>query len=278
MKLEPNAIRSRVNKLASKSRTGLEIVGAEPKLAINAIAAFGASYLRTTKSPKILVGTHHKVLTAYMSRVFRAFARFTKRSISIGMAEDVDYTADVIFDNHSQFDFSKLDCEYVGIHFRRDPRDLVVSAGFYHKRSGERQLHVPSEEFGGKTYQEYVNAMESMEDVFLFELDHSAGMNIRQMIQWDYARGFLELKYEDLVTPEGGQVFRQAVDRWPLSTLEKSLLGGLFDYYSVFGGGGKKTHHARDPRSKQFEEYFSEKLHREFDARFADGPSKLGYE
>ena len=140
----------------------------------------------------------------------------------------------------------------MGIHFRRDPRDLVVSAGFYHKRSNEPQLHVPSEKFGGKTYQEFVNAMESMEDVFLFEMDHSAGMNIGQMLQWDYNRGFLELKYEDLVTPEGARVFRQAIDQWPLLKLEKSLLEGLFHYYSVYSATGSKNHHVRDPRSKQF--------------------------
>lgn len=277
MKLEPNAIRSRLDNLADKSRIGLKLVHVQPKLAAKAITAFGASRIRKTKGPKILVGTHHKVLTAYMVRVFRAFAFITNRSISVGMAENVDYSADVIFDHHSQFDFSKFDCEYVGIHFRRDPRDIVVSAGFYHKRSDEPQLHVPSEEFGGNTYQEYVNAMESMEDVFLFELDHSAGINIRQMLQWDYARGFIELKYEDLITPEGGRVFRQALDRWPLSTLEKSLLGGLFDYYSVFGIGGRKNLHVRDPRSKQFEKYFSEKLHREFNARFPNAPSNLWY-
>jgi hypothetical protein len=257
----------------------MEIVRTEPKLAVSAITAFGTSCVRKTKGPKILVGTHHKVLTVFMARVFRAFAQITNRNISVDMADKVDYSADIIFDHHSQFDFSKFDSEYMGIHFRRDPRDLLVSSGFYHKRSEEPQLHVPREEFGGKTYQEHVNAMESMEDVFLFELDNSAGMNIRQMLQWDYTRGFLELKYEDLVAPSGGKVFRQAIDgSWHLSASEKSLLECLFNYYSIFGSGGKNNLHIRDPRSKQFQEHFSDKLQREFDAHFTDAPSKLGYE
>ena len=166
----------------------------------------------------------------------------------------------------------------MGIHFRRDPRDLVVSAGFYHKHSDEPQLHVPMEKLGGKTYQEHVNAMDSMEDVFLFELDHSAGMNIRHMLQWDYDRGFVELKYEDLVVPNGGHVFRRSIEAWPLPTNEKALLESLFDHYSVFGGKGGKNRHVRDPRSKQFEEHFKEKLQKEFDSRFMDAPKILGYE
>jgi hypothetical protein len=213
-----------------------------------------------------------------MGHVFRDFARITDRHISVGMGDEVDYSADVIFDHHSQFDFSRVDFDYVGAHFRRDPRDLVISAGFYHKHSSEPQLHVPHEEFGGKTYQEYVNSLKSMEDVFLFELDHSAGLNIRHMLEWDYNRGFLEFKFEELVTPAGGRVFRKGIDHWPLSKSEKSLLENLFNSHSVFGGeGNKNKHHVRDPRSKQFQEHFTEKLQGEFGARFAEAPSKLGY-
>ncbi|MBN2320638.1 MAG: hypothetical protein JXR49_16280 [Acidobacteria bacterium] len=261
-----------------KWRNRLDVACTDPGLAVKAMSVFFTSRLRVKKSPKILVGTHHKVLSVFMTRIFSDFANITNRTISIGMAENVDYKADIIFDHHSQFDFSKITCEYVGLHFRRDPRDLVVSAGFYHKRSDEPQLHIPLEELGGKTYQEYVNALESMEEVFLFELDHSAAYNIRHMLEWDYDRGFQELKYEDIVTPEGGAVFRQAINQWPSPKTEKSLLGSLFNFYSIFGKAGKKNVHVRDPRSKQYQKHFTEKLYREFEARFADAPTVLGYD
>lgn len=225
-----------------------------------------------------MVGTHHKVLTVFMTRIFRDFAQATRRTISVGMADDVDYSADILFDHHSQFDFSKLGNKYIGIHFRRNPRDLLISAGFYHKRSKEPQLHIPSDEFGGQTYQQFVNDLPSMEEVFLFELEHSAGMNINQMQNWDYNRGFLELKYEDLVTPRGGKVFRQAISSWPLSALEKTLLEGLFNYYSIFGTGGANNRHIRDSRSCQFREHFGDKVQQAFDTRFANVTNKLGYE
>jgi hypothetical protein len=38
----------------------------------------------------------------------------------------VDYSADILFDHHSQFDFSRVAFDYLGVHFRRDPRDLVT--------------------------------------------------------------------------------------------------------------------------------------------------------
>ena len=267
-----------MNNIVNVTKRGFKVLRAKPMFAVNAVMVAAASRVSRSTAPKILVGTHHKVLTVYMTRVFRAFAFITNRSVSIGMGDDLDYSADVLIDHHSQFDFSKLQGESLGIHFRRDPRDLLVSAGFYHKKSREPQLHIPQDEYGGKTYQEHVNAMETMEEVFLFELDASAGMNIRHMLDWDYDRGFLELKYEDLVVPDGGQVFREALEPLPLTTTEKSLLEGLFNYYSIFDGGSKGTKHIRDPRSKQFEQHFTETIQREFDARFAGALSKLGYE
>lgn len=277
MQRESSNNSSRWGQLNAKFQNKLEFMQSDPKLAIKTLSAKCEASLRKKKTPKILVGTHHKVLTVYMSRVFKKFAQITNRTISTGMGENVNYNADILFDHHSQFDFSKVDGEYLGIHFRRDPRDIVVSARFYHKHSSEPQLHVARDEFGGKTYQEHINSMNSMEEVFLFELDHSAGMNIKHMLEWDYTRGFVELKYEDLIIPEGGQVFRKAINDWPLSKIEKSLLESLFNHYSIFNSNGKKGKHIRDPKSKQFKENFSEKLHHEFDIRFGDAPSKLGY-
>lgn len=256
---------------------GLRVALEEPRLAAKIISILIAPWRCTVKGPKILVGTHHKVLTTYMTNIFYSFAQITNRTISVGMGDKVDYSADIIIDHHSQFDFSKVNFEYVGVHIRRDPRDVVISAGFYHKHSNERWLHIPRDEFGGKTYQQYVNAIDSMEDVFLFEFDHVAGSTIRDMLNWNYDCGFVEFKYEDLVTPDGGSLFRPEINKWPLSTLEKSLLGGLFNYYSVFSGRVRKDNHVRNPRSGQFQQHFTEKLQQEFTARFSDNFNKLGY-
>lgn len=262
--------------LFDRLKHGLVIAFTKPQLAARIIGALIASRGRTAKGPKILVGTHHKVLTGYMWRVFSTFALITNRSISIGRGDEVDYNADIIIDHHSQFDFSRINFEYVGLHIRREPRDVVISSGFYHKRSDEQWLHIPRNKYGGNTYQQYINAIESLEDVFLFELDNVAGLTIRDMLNWNYERGFVEFKYEDLVTPDGGRMFRHEINRWSLSTLEKSLLEGLFNYYSVFAGRAKKGH-VRDPRSKQFEQHFTAKLQKEFTARFSGALSKLGY-
>ncbi len=257
---------------------GWYLARSERSITLPTLRALGISTVIRPKSPQILIGTHHKVFTVFMSRVFKSYAKITRRSISVGTGDEIDYGSDIIVDHHSQFDFSRVDHNYVGMHFRRDPRDLLISAGFYHKRSKEPQLHIASKQFGGKTYQEYVNSMETMQDVFLFELENSAGYNIQQMGEWDYNRGFLELTYEDLVHPEGGKRFRKAIDSWPLPTLDKNLLEHLFNYYSLFNPRAQKNQHARDPRSRQFEDHFNDELQQAFDKRFAGLPKKLGYE
>lgn len=276
-------IRSIVGRILYYLRKGYTLLFREPlrhnmRFIPVVFSAYFASCLCKTKRPKIVIGTHHKVMTMFMISVFREFAYITNRSILIGSGSDLDYDADIIFDHHSQFDFSRLGGGYLGMHFRRDPRDLVVSSGFYHMRSNEEWLHVPKEEFGGLTYQEYVNTLVSMEEVLMFEIDQSAGCDIRDMLKWDYSRGFIEFKYEDLVNQEGGEIFSQGLEQWPLSYFEKSLLEGLFDYYSIYGRGGKKSKHVRNPISRQFEEHFSTKLHRKFDVCFPGAIEKLGYE
>lgn len=257
-------------------KNGLEVIRTEPQLIPVIVAAFVASRLHTSKSPTILVGTHHKVLTVFMRNVFNGFAKITNRSISFGSGDTLDYSADIILDSHTNFDFSRISSEYVGLHIRRNPRDLVVSASFYHKISDEPWLHIPQDKYGKKTYQQHINAMGSMEEIFLFELDNAAGFEIRQMLNWSYDHGFVELKYEELVDLEGGNIFREKIDHWCLSKLEKSLLECLFNFYSIFGRR-EKSQHIRDPRSKQFQHHFNEKLYREFDVRFPDALRKLDY-
>ena len=98
------------------------------------------------------------------------------------------------------------------------------------------------------------------------------------MLEWDYERGFAELKYEEVVTKEGHNVFGSEIEQWELSNSETKLLTALFAHHSVFGPGGKKHVHVRDPRSKQFEEHFTDNVSRKFNDLFPGAVERLGYQ
>ena len=228
---------------------------------------------------KILVGTHHKVLTVYLGRVFRAFAAASNRGVSQGLGEKVDYSANVLLDDHSQFNLGEVASDYVGLHVRRDPRDLLVSATFYHQRANERWLHAPDPEFEGGTYANYIKSLSTLEDKMLFELNHSSGRNIREMLEWDYGNErFVELRYEELVSHDGSRVFEEAIERWPLSKREQMVLTGMFRYFSLAGPGVRGSRHVRNPKSGQWKEHFTPRVRSRFDELFPAAAARLGYE
>lgn len=227
---------------------------------------------------KILVGTHHKVLTVFLGRVFRVFARASCRSWSRGKADELDYATEVLLDHHSQFDFSRLEGDWQGLHVVRDPRDLLISAARYHLRSSKSWLHVPMEECGGMTYQQYIRALPDMEQLLLFEIDHSGGCNIADMLSWTYSRpGMVELRYEDLVGPQGTENFARALTTWKLTAGERKLLVRLFEYFAIGSPGAEGNVHIRNPKSGQWKSAFTPAVREKFNARFPNVAEKLAY-
>lgn len=250
----------------------------EVKFKIYCFLIYFISFFRKKPKHSILIGTHHKVLSVYMGNIFRQFAKLTHRSYSVGMAEEVDYSADIIFDHHSQFDFRKVPENFVGLHIRRDPRDLAISAAFYHQHSDEGQLHVPRDDFEGRTYQEQINSLPNMTEKILFELGHSAGLNIKQMLDWDYKNSMLdELRYEDLITPTSGSYFQAIISTWPISRIEKKLLKILFEHFSIFNKERVQSNHIRDSKSNQHAEYFTDEVKSVFNEKFPEAVNRLGY-
>lgn len=264
---------SQFARIAGALRDEPTLVGAAGPAAIGHLAG------RARRRPSMLVGTHHKVLTVYLSKTFLLFGGVTGRRVSIGRGPDTDASAAIVLDHHSQFDPDLLDGRRFGLHVRRDPRDLLVSAAHYHRRATEPQLLRPRRELGGRSYQDHVNALATFEEVLLFELDHSAGRNVRDMVEWDYESSPLtELRYEDLVTPSGGEVLAAAIADWPIPRRERTMLVRAFDHYSAFGGGHRRKTHIRDPRAGQWSEHFTPAVRAAFDTRFPDAVERLGYD
>lgn len=251
-----------------------------PRLFARVAVSAVASRLRPkpARTTTICVGTHHKVLTVFLARVFRSFAVTTGRSFAYGRGGELDLRADVLIDHHSEFDWAQIDGPVVGLHVTRDPRDLLVSAAFYHMKGSEAWMHEAYPALGGKTYVEAINALETMEERLLFEIDNSSGTVIAQMRDWTPRPEIAEARYDQLVGDDATAQFNAVIDGWPLPAHERRLLVALFDYFSLDGAGAKTTKHIRNAASGQWRSHFSPAVAAKFDARFGGVVRQLGYD
>ncbi|SEK94744.1 hypothetical protein SAMN04488032_108212 [Pacificibacter marinus] len=227
---------------------------------------------------QICIGTHHKVLTVLLARVFRVFSALTNRRYSYGRGDDIDYSADVLIDHHSDFDWTKTSRPLTGIHVTRDPRDLLVSAAFYHMKGTESWMHDVRDDLGRKSYHQYVLSLKDTEERLLFEIDNSGGQNIRDMLNWVGHDNIFEAKYSDLVGPGSADNFAKIVSGFPISDTEKRLVVALFKYFSLGSAGAKKNKHIRNASSGQWREHFTPAVSARFDAVFPDAGKQLGYD
>ncbi|MEM7025989.1 MAG: hypothetical protein AAF637_25920 [Pseudomonadota bacterium] len=93
-----------------------------------------------------------------------------------------------------------------GWHLLRDPRDVLISGANYHSWSDEPWLHRPRENLAGRTYQEALCAL-SFADSVHFEMHHSTGQAIRDMLAFDRCNGrFRDVAYEVLLEDHTGEV------------------------------------------------------------------------
>ncbi|NET16816.1 MAG: hypothetical protein F6K08_30385 [Okeania sp. SIO1H6] len=138
---------------------------------------------------RVLIGTHHKTGTVWMSNIFYSIASYydlrcyANRGNKSLICPSSNF--DIFLQDHSFFDFDNLS-NYKGLHIIRDPRDVVVSGCFYHTKSLEKWLHIKREYFGGLTYQEKLNSYSSFDDKLIFEMENSSRNAIQDMKSWNY--------------------------------------------------------------------------------------------
>lgn len=246
----------------STLKSGISIRSAKPFLNQTTVAA-----------------THHKVLTVYMARIFRAYAIVTGQTFSMGnRTEAVDYNKKVLLSQHGNIDFNQITDQYRGIHIRRDPRDVLVSCVLYHLKSSERWLHIPGS-FGidEMTYQQKLQSIPTMKDRLLFEIDHAAGRCINQMQSWSYSNeSIAEFKYEDLMTEEAPEQFADQLSKVGFAKNECELLKNLFVLFSSRGKLANRKH-IRNPRTQQWKEHFTPEIETIFSDRFGNILEQLKY-
>lgn len=151
---------------------------------------------------RIIHCAHHRAGTAWFTLILRDIAkeyglRFAQRE----RFSPVALEADITVDSHSSINLRELS-NYVGSHVVRDPRDMVVSAYFYHLMCREEWVYEPREEFSGRNYQEELNRL-PQEEGLLLEMERMNASDFEEMRCWDYHNpNIVELKFENTVSAE----------------------------------------------------------------------------
>ena len=235
--------------------------------------------IKTSHNHKILIGTHHKTGTVWLSSIFYQICRRARLVYFSGTQADLPEVFDVFLQNHSRFAFERIPAHWRGLHVIRDPRDVIVSGCFYHQTSSESWLHRKRKDFGGLTYQEKINSYSSLEDQLLFEMDNVGAATIQEMVAWDYENpAFLEVKYEDLISDCELFLFHRIFVHLGFQSRTLPDLLKIAYSMSLFSGNLKRSEHVRSGNSGQWRRYFTPALRDAFAQRHGDSLRALGYE
>ena len=259
-------------------------------------------------APHLVHCSYHKCLTVYYKRVFHAlfnlglpWGRAGRRGYRHYNSHLDDFHGDFRKRRVTSVNNHALDLERLG-HFRvsrflRDPRDLVVSGYFYHRRGAEpwtllesptaedwclvngrvpdglRARNEASSSSGGMSFASYLRSL-SEEGGLLAELEFRRG-HFDSMAQWpDRHSDILTFRYEEIVGDEA-RVFRELFAFYGLSPLERALGSFFVRRYSI--RKVRADPHVRDPAAGQWRRHFTPRVRRAFDERHAGLVERLGY-
>ena len=240
--------------------------------------------------------SYHKCLTVYFGRVMNAlFNRCLPWSSGY---RHYNSHLDDFYDGFRAYRVASinnraLDLERLGrfriSRFIRDPRDLVVSGYFYHRRGAESWLTIdaPTEadwyfangsvpgglRATGLSFAEYLRSVPE-EEGLLAELEFRAA-HFESMARWPSDRADIRTyRYEDVLGEET-RLFRDLFEFYELSSLERWLGTRFARRYSLRRRASDP--HVRDPASGQWREHFTPRVRQAFDARYRGLVKELGY-
>ncbi|MDH3522872.1 MAG: sulfotransferase domain-containing protein [Acidobacteriota bacterium] len=240
--------------------------------------------------------SYHKCLTAYYGRIMDAvFNRCLPWSA--GYRHYNSHLEDFYdgFDRHrvASVNNRALDLDRLGrfriSRFIRDPRDLVVSGYFYHKRGAEPWVTTPSPtdddwyfangvvpegmRATGLSFAQYLQSLPD-EEGLLAELEFRT-LHFESMAGWPAEHpDIITYRYEDIIGNEAA-VFRELFEFYGLSPLERRLCNYFARRYSMRRRAADP--HIRNPLSGQWRKHFTRRVRQAFDARYAGLVNQLGY-
>lgn len=239
------------------------------------------------KPPLIVVCTHHKTGSVWMANIFRALKTHEKLHLHYKSQAELPPNSDIFLQDHSRVDLKALQSRFSArgvraVHVIRDPRDVIISGCFYHVKTVEKWANNPKKEYGGKTYRQAIGALPTDFDKLVFEMDHTGGKTIRDMLAWNYDQKDVcfEARYEDLIVDRELKIFKPMMQ---FLGYEGDRLETALKYVrelSLFGGaaGSDPADHIRSGEGRQWVNQFTPELKAAFKQRFPDALQRLGYE
>ncbi len=251
---------------------------------------------RTDLHPHLIHCSYHKCLTVYFGRVLKAvFNRCLPWSRGY---QHYNSHLDDFYDGFQENRISSINNRALDLgrlgrfrisRFIRDPRDLIVSGYFYHKRGAEPWTRVesPTAELwyfangcvpedlrgGGASFAGYLQSLPE-EEGLLAEMEFRT-FHLESMARWPAEHpDIVTFRYEDVVA-DGAAVFRELFDFYGLGPLERRLGHGFARRYSL--AGRKKDPHIRNPASGQWRKHFTPRVRQAFDEKYAGLIRQLGY-
>ncbi|MEO0679055.1 MAG: hypothetical protein AAF192_01415 [Pseudomonadota bacterium] len=225
------------------------------------------------RPPLVVHACHHKSGTVWFARVLRAVAARWELPFLVGKQPELAGQA-IFLQNHSQLDLAALP-PFRAAHMIRDPRDMIVSGFFYHKRTTEDWALQPRDRFGGKSYQEHLLSL-SDEEGLEAEIRRFARADGKHMADWPYGHpGVLEMTYESMLQDEAGG-WARLFDHWgfvPAARDEAVEIAMGFSLSKVKG----KLAHVRSGRPNEWPEHFGPAHRALFIELTGDLAARLGY-
>jgi hypothetical protein len=240
--------------------------------------------------------SYHKCLTVYFGRVMNALFN---RSLPWSRGyRHYNSHLEAFYEGFRRHRIASvnnrvLDLERLGrfriSRFIRDPRDLVVSGYFYHKRGAEDWLHIdsPTEtdwyfangrvpeglRAAGGSFAKYLQALPE-EDGLLAELEFRK-YHFASMAEWPMTHpDIITFRYEDIVGEESA-IFTRILSFYGLSAVERTLGTWFARRYAI--ARRSDDPHVRDPRGGQWRTHFTPRITQAFDRQYAGLIAHLGY-
>lgn len=231
--------------------------------------------------------SYHKCLTRYFKNIFNGLNDIPGYGYKHFMSRLPQF-----YEDKGKFTVSSVNNHFVDklnfteevrlSRFIRDPRDLVVSGYFYHKRGAEAWTTwknvddknwalvngvVPTGMNLEESFSGYLNRV-SLEDGLIAQIEFRKN-HFESMRKWDTNNDLiLLLKYEDILCNEL-ENFSRLLDFYGFEhEIKQRLLERVMKMNAQNMQG--KTAHIRNPRPGQWRDYFTEKVMKFFNERYED--------
>jgi len=239
---------------------------------------------------------YHKCLTEYSKKVYRAVCNSIFQPK--GSFRHFFHRVDSFYSDCEQHRISSISGQALNldrfedinvVRFIRDPRDLLISAYYYHKRGAEPWCHlkdptdldwkivngsVPSNLPEGLSLTEYLNKS-SLHDGLIAEMDFRR-FHFTSMLEWPDDDSRVRLyQYENIIGNER-EIFTDIFNFFGFS-LPTRWAGAYHAQRFRAGASASKRKHIRNPNSGQWRKHFTPELKKAFNQRYGDVLEKYGY-